>query len=869
MSLWSHHRHGFFPAVSAGLLAAALAPVTAGGHVGTMPALVTNRDPAAVSSPSPARGPSWPANGLLPRLGVSLAPARVPPRPGFAPGRWGPGVFDRLWRAGVAGRGGLLPESGPAGPRAGVAGPWRVQPSPDPAMRNSSLAADSCTSPTECTAVGSYENIFGTELTLAERWNGIGWRIQATPSPPGAVWSILSGVSCTSADACTAVGYHFDRTGNTIQTLAETWNGTHWAIQSTPGLAGYQNNGLFTVSCTSARACTAVGAASNTTGKLVTLAETWNGTHWAIQPTPDPSRALGAQFNGVSCASPNVCTAVGFSVTSARTQVTLAETWDGTHWAIQPTPNPAGSIGTVLFAVSCPALRACTATGNYSPDLASPGVTAVLAEAWNGKNWHIQPTPSPAPPPGIHSGSELLAVSCTSPRACTAAGSSPGTGRQAGIQVTLAEAWDGTRWAIQPTASPAHSAGTGLSAVSCTSAGTCVAAGSYVVQLPLSIVAGFPVPALTLAEAWNGTRWDVQPTRNRTGAATYSEFNGVSCTSAQACTAAGDYVTSTGLFAPLAERWNGMDWAIQPTPNPARNLESFLDGVSCTSARACTAVGFSTSISVTRALAERWNGTRWAIQPIPRPAHAGGARLFGVSCASVRRCIAVGDHLKGPLPLAEEWDGARWRVLPVPVPTGTRESSLSGISCFSARNCTAVGEYTSTSGRQLALAESWNGSHWSVQATARPSGTVLSGVSCTSLQACTAVGSHTTSTGGELTLAERWNGQQWAIQPTPSASSFGSWLNAVSCASARACTALGAYHTANGATVLLADAWNGTRWEREPAANPAGAFDSSLSTVSCASSSACTGAGWDLALSNVTVTLAVTLEHGGRLLARH
>jgi hypothetical protein len=50
------------------------------------------------------------------------------------------------------------------------------------------------------------------------------------------------------------------------------------------------------VSCTSEAACTAVGSwIKPGTGKGVTLAEIWDGTAWAIQPTPTrPGRRAAA-----------------------------------------------------------------------------------------------------------------------------------------------------------------------------------------------------------------------------------------------------------------------------------------------------------------------------------------------------------------------------------------------------------------------------------------------------------------------------------------------------------------------------------------------------------------------------------------------
>jgi len=60
---------------------------------------------------------------------------------------------------------------------------------------------------------------------LAEQWNGTAWPIPATANPPGVVDSSLTGVSCASSDACTAVGNGVN-TSDTDVTLAGHWNGT-------------------------------------------------------------------------------------------------------------------------------------------------------------------------------------------------------------------------------------------------------------------------------------------------------------------------------------------------------------------------------------------------------------------------------------------------------------------------------------------------------------------------------------------------------------------------------------------------------------------------------------------------------------------
>ena len=335
-----------------------------------------------------------------------------------------------------------------------------------------------------------------------------------------------------------------------LRTLAERWDGTAWTIRTTPNPTGATNSLLFGVSCTSAMACTAVGTYTTSAGTQLTLAERWNGTSWTIQPTPNPSGAQSSFLSGVSCTSATACTAVGGYTKADGTALTLAEAWDGATWTIQSTPNPTQD--SVLSGVSCTSATACTRVGS--------GQNGTLAERWDGTTWTIQTTPNPT---GLSS--VLSGVSCTSATACTAVGRSNAfPGRSAG---TLAEAWDGATWTIQTTPSVGQTSG--LFEVSCTTANACSAVGGS--------------DNTTLAERWDGSTWAIQTTPNPSGAGA-PLLLGVSCTSATACTAVG-----SGQNGTLAEAWDGTAWTIQPTPNPTGIPN--LSGVACTSATACTAVG--------------------------------------------------------------------------------------------------------------------------------------------------------------------------------------------------------------------------------------------------------------------------------------
>jgi hypothetical protein len=113
-------------------------------------------------------------------------------------------------------------------PRAAAGSVWKVEPTPNlPSAQINEFSAVSCGSATACTAVGSHAaSLSSPGFALAERWNGRSWRIQRTILPMGAVSSTFTGVSCASAIACTAVGAAIGKTSRRGVNLAEAWNGT-------------------------------------------------------------------------------------------------------------------------------------------------------------------------------------------------------------------------------------------------------------------------------------------------------------------------------------------------------------------------------------------------------------------------------------------------------------------------------------------------------------------------------------------------------------------------------------------------------------------------------------------------------------------
>lgn len=360
--------------------------------------------------------------------------------------------------------------------------------------------------------------------------------------------------------------------------------------------------------------------------------------------------------------------------------------------------------------------------------------------------------------------------------------------------------------------------------------------------------------------AAGGRQWRIEPAPDPVGA-DISVLSSVACSSGRACTAVGSSATSLSSHTlPLAERWDGKSWRIQPTPAP-KGTSDTLFGVSCPSARACIAVGsaFHTAGRRNTPLTELWNGRRWRVQPAPTS--KAPSSLYAVSCTSASSCVAVGHTLGAPQePIVERWDGKTWRTQAIP--RLAKDTTLVGASCPRARSCTAVG-WNNATGNARPLAMSWNGRSWQVQAVPLPHQApagIFDAVSCTSAKACTATGTDFSHPGGP-TLAERWNGKTWRVERTPnpanySVSSSEVALNGVSCTSAKACTAIGEY-TPDHAAAYFIESWNGNRWRLEPAPHPSDFAHGALLGISCASAG-CDAVGGYTGKVHVQDTLAMT-----------
>jgi hypothetical protein len=286
---------------------------------------------------------------------------------------------------------------------------WSVTPSANEVSSNDTLLGVSCSSPSNCMAVGDYQPEPGGEiLNLAEVWNGTTWSLTTTPSP-GSSSNFLRGVSCVSDSDCVAAGYYIS--GSSRQTLIETWNGTTWSMSVTPNQG--DDDQLLAVSCSRTRNCKAVGSYLKGPA-LQTLVETLNKSGWSITPSPSPSgRKKASLLDGVSCTSIADCVAIG-SYNHKTQTLSLVEMWNGTSWSVIPSPDPSAQNNDPR-GVSCVDDTDCTAVGVYYNG-SDTGQTFV--ETWDGSTWST--TSSPNVGTEING---LGGVACVDTAYCVAVGS--------------------------------------------------------------------------------------------------------------------------------------------------------------------------------------------------------------------------------------------------------------------------------------------------------------------------------------------------------------------------------------------------------------------------------------------------------------
>jgi hypothetical protein len=297
------------------------------------------------------------------------------------------------------------------------------------------------------------------------------------------------------------------------------------------------------------------------------------------------------------------------------------------------------------------------------------------------------------------------------------------------------------------------------------------------------------------------------------GSGTYgNRLNGVAVVSANDVWAVGfsPHPSGTPLYIrqTLIEHWNGSNWSVVPSPNPAGKTYVVLNGVAAISANDVWAVGHSGDPStIPQTLTEHWDGTRWSIIPSPSPGTYNGNVLNAVAAVSSSDVWAVGWYQSGQTgqeggALTMHWDGTQWTVVP-----NTSRWQLYGVTAISSNDVWAVGEQSILH---------WNGTNWSTVSFPPPPGDsyqVLTAIDAVSANDIWAVGYSQWSYfyGYRYApLTYHWDGSRWGL--VPNAGGIDEFLFAVTAIAPNDAWAVGD----NGQT----QHWNGADWSRVAAPYP-------------------------------------------------
>lgn len=259
---------------------------------------------------------------------------------------------------------------------------WSVVPSPAPPGPGGALiVAVTCATSSDCWAAGTLMTNGNQSGALLEHWNGSKWAL-STFAPSGQAYQEFNAVTCDGPSDCWAVGTAGPNPQNSDflpifpgavgdQGLVEHWNGEAWSLTTNPVAASPEGRYLAGVTCVTKTNCWISGTTTNSSGRSAgSLTERWNGSSWVVVSSPTPPDASGAILSSVSCLGATECWASGSINQGATTNFqpeALIESWNGTTWTVQSSPNVTAL--SFLRGIACVHGTGCWAMGSSVTDV--------------------------------------------------------------------------------------------------------------------------------------------------------------------------------------------------------------------------------------------------------------------------------------------------------------------------------------------------------------------------------------------------------------------------------------------------------------------------------------------------------------------
>ncbi len=301
---------------------------------------------------------------------------------------------------------------------------WSVVPTVNPGSGHNDLYGVSAVSSSNVWAVGAYETNHTTQAsaTIAEHWNGTSWTKVTTANP--STFSYLFAVTAVSSSSVWAVGAYFNVAAGAYKTLVEHFNGSSWAVVSSPNTGASDSwNQLFAVSAWNDTDIWAVGSITPSVGALQSLAEHWNGTSWAVVSTPNLSIGTDTEIIGVNALEAGHAVGIGYGNFVSATTPRRGETWDlltpGVSTSLFEVGPGAGDNALLAVARSGASVWA---VGYWRATLSSARQTLVIPATWDSAAHSLTWAPfgtSASPGPTDNA---LFAAEAVSPSVVWAAG---------------------------------------------------------------------------------------------------------------------------------------------------------------------------------------------------------------------------------------------------------------------------------------------------------------------------------------------------------------------------------------------------------------------------------------------------------------
>jgi len=306
-----------------------------------------------------------------------------------------------------------------------------------------SVISISCASAGNCTVGGTYSEHTAHAVNMrpfvADETNGT-WgtaiEVPGISSLDVGGDAHLTGVSCSTAGNCAAVGYYHDAAFQTQPFVVGETNGAWGTAIKAPGTGALESGGsavLNSVSCPADGNCAAGGHYGHYTedggsGQPFVIDEK-NGTWGAAIQVPG-SGTLNhglAEVSSVSCGSVGTCAAGGYYTDGAGiTQAFVVDEKNGSWGSAIQLPGTAGLNSAKprdrLRSITCAAAGSCVAVGYYGTDDSSEdGYHAFVASEANGTWTNAIEVPGTA---ALSSGAAARtdAVSCATQYDCLIGG---------------------------------------------------------------------------------------------------------------------------------------------------------------------------------------------------------------------------------------------------------------------------------------------------------------------------------------------------------------------------------------------------------------------------------------------------------------